>query len=160
MDMKITVIAGDWPSGTFVTYAHGFFGKPSSLVIGWSVGRFYAEHIASATLVTEQNSTSVLGKVGWGAVGGLALGPLGLLAGALGGGNRQHSIVALELVDGRKALLKCDAEGFAAVMKASHRPAPPVQEDTEWVKDTATYRFFNAVANLFGKGERPEARTG
>ncbi|MBE7184508.1 MAG: hypothetical protein INR68_08895 [Methylobacterium mesophilicum] len=155
---KIVIIAGDWPSGTDVTYAPGFFGKPSSILIGWTGGRFYAEHIASAEHVTEQNSTSVLGKVGWGAVGSVALGPVGLLAGLVAGGKRQHTIVALELVDGRKALLKCDQAGFEAVMKASHKPAPPVVEDTEWVKSTPEYRFINGIAKLFGRGDKTEAR--
>jgi hypothetical protein len=157
---KITVIAGDWPADTVVTYAKGFFGKPSSLLIGWTGGRFFAQDIASAVHVTEQNSTSVLGKVGWGAIGGIALGPVGVLAGLIAGGNRQNTVVALELVDGRKALLKCDQDGFAAVMDASYKAAPPVIEDKEWVKDTPEYRFINGIAKLFGKGDKSDARDG
>ena len=61
--------------------------------------------ISSIDIVTEDNKKSVLAKAGWGTVGLAALGPLGLLAGVFGGGNRSQRVVSLVLKDGRKALI-------------------------------------------------------
>ncbi len=106
----LKILAGDFKEGTlvmvmtqgiikqkkYITFAEGWSMKPEKL---------FAEDLLSVDLVTEENKTSIMGKVGWGAVGGLALGPLGLLAGVLGGGNRSKKVVAVALKDGRKALI-------------------------------------------------------
>jgi hypothetical protein len=41
-------------------------------------------------LVTEENKKKFLSSAGWGLVGGALLGPVGLVAGALAGGNRKE----------------------------------------------------------------------
>lgn len=79
--------------------------------------------ISDFQIVTEENKTSILGKVGWGAVGAIALGPLGLLAGVIGGGNRQDRVMALETRDGKRVLLKGnakDVEKFTAATFNNH----------------------------------------
>ncbi len=62
--------------------------------------------IAQFEVITEENKKSIAGTLGWGAVGAVALGPLGLLAGVLGGGNKKVRVIAITFNDGRKVLLK------------------------------------------------------
>lgn len=101
------LLAGDWKDGIQVligprelVFQKGFF----------SYDRLPLSEIADFEVVSEQNKASILGKVGWGAVGAIALGPVGLLAGALGGGNKQHRVMSILFKDGRKALVKGTAK--------------------------------------------------
>lgn len=80
-----------------------------------------ANEVVSIDIVTEQNSTSISKKAGWGFVGSVALGPLGLLAGVLGGGNKYEKIVAIEFTDGKRALLRCDAKSYGEMMRLTFR---------------------------------------
>lgn len=120
--MTIKVLAGDWTPGTGCSFVHGMFGHPDRLRIGFLGPEFDAGKVAALDTVTDQNKTSILGKAGWGAVGLAVLGPLGMLAGLLGGGNRHEKIVALELTDGRRALLRCDPKSYALMMRLAFKP--------------------------------------
>lgn len=100
-------IAGDLKAGTDVRFAGGRLQIQKGM---FSFERVQLEDVASFEVVTEENKASILGKVGWGAVGALALGPLGLLAGVLGGGNRRDRVMAVEFRDGRRILLKGNAK--------------------------------------------------
>lgn len=129
--MSIKILAGDWEAGTRCAFNPAIFGRPDRLAIGWPFGVEYtAKEIASIEIVTEHNQTSIMGKVGWGALGGIALGPLGLLAGVLGGGNRHLKVVALELINGKRALIQCDAKSYAEIIRLGFkgRPEQPAQD--------------------------------
>jgi hypothetical protein len=120
--MAIKVLAGDWAPGTGCKFEPKLFGKPDRLRIGFFGPEFDASQVASIEIVTDQNKTSILAKAGWGLVGGIALGPLGMLAGLIGGGSKNEKIVALELADGRRALLQCDAKDYAHIMRLAFKP--------------------------------------
>ena len=77
------------------------------------------DQIESVDLVTQENKTSVLGKAGWGAVGAIALGPLGLLAGVLGGGNKSMMIMAVKFKNGRKVLLQGKSKDMQPLLGAA-----------------------------------------
>lgn len=97
------VLAGDFKKGCDVRFA----GERLQIQKGiFSFLYIDLADIASFDVVTEDNRMSILGKVGWGAVGAVALGPLGLLAGVIGGGNRRDRVMAIETRDGRRLLLK------------------------------------------------------
>lgn len=100
-------IAGDLKAGTDVRFAAGKLQIQNGI---FSYERVALEDVSSFQVVTEENKASILGKVGWGAVGAIALGPLGLLAGVLGGGNRRDRVMAVEFRDGRRVLLKGNAK--------------------------------------------------
>ncbi|MEQ8448246.1 MAG: hypothetical protein RIB97_01030 [Nitratireductor sp.] len=116
----MTVLAGDYKKDCDVRFAG------DRLQI--QKGIFSFEHInvadtSSFEVVTEENRASILGKVGWGAVGALALGPLGLLAGVIGGGNRRDRVMLIETRDGKRLLLKGgakDVEKFTATTFNNH----------------------------------------
>ena len=104
----LKVLAGDWkagPVGISTTFT-GSKMKRLFLPKGWfRYDRIKPKHIASVEIVTQENQTSIVGKLGWGVGGALTLGPVGLLAGVLGGGNKNVMIVAMKLHDGRSALI-------------------------------------------------------
>ena len=115
----IKIIAGDCPHNGYAIVEKGWSGKPKALKVsrGWWRNTVYQpKHIVSVEQVDKNNHTSILGKAGWGAVGAVALGPLGLIAGALGGGNRSTTIVAIEFVDGKRALLQGKSKEMTQVI--------------------------------------------
>lgn len=79
--------------------------------------------IASVDVVTEENKSRVMSKLGWGSAGMMLFGPAGALAGLMLGGNRKEICFACQLKDGRKFLAVADAEiyqKFAAAAIASN----------------------------------------
>ncbi|TCL91850.1 hypothetical protein C8J38_105153 [Rhizobium sp. PP-WC-2G-219] len=130
--MGIKVMAGDWGPGTVCIFEPAFFGKPDRIRMARVFGPEYAaDEVVSIDIVTEQNGTSILKKAGWGLIGSAVLGPVGLLAGVLGGGNRHEKIVAIEFRDGKRALLQCDAKSYGNIMRLAFkkRPAEPTNTD-------------------------------
>jgi len=120
--MGIKVMAGDWEPGTVCVFEPAFFGKPDRIRMARVFGPEYpADEVVSIEIVTEQNSTSILKKAGWGLIGSAVLGPIGLLAGVLGGGNRHEKVVAIEFADGKRALLQCDAKSYGDMMRLLFR---------------------------------------
>lgn len=120
------ILAGDWKPGAMVIVQKSFTGKWKALVMpaGWKSDKIPVGDIVSFSVVTEENKASIMGKVGWGAVGALALGPLGLLAGVLGGGNKRDRVMAIEVRDGRKALLKGNSQDVELLMAATYGNKP------------------------------------
>ena len=104
-------IAGDFPKNTGISLGQ--------LVWGWGNSKCVKinDHLISAEVLTEESKTSILGKAGWGAVGAIALGPLGLLAGVLGGGRSKEICVACELDDGRKFIATASASEHQSLLK-------------------------------------------
>ena len=58
------------------------------------------------------------GTVGWGAVGAIALGPVGLLAGLLLGGKKKEVTFVARFKDGRKLLATTDNGTFTKIKAA------------------------------------------
>src|SRR4051812_44733180 len=75
--------------------------------------------IATAEIVTKENSTSVLRSLGFGTVGLIALGPLGLLAGAIGGASKQRTLIAIGYQNGNAALVECKRNEVNAILAAA-----------------------------------------
>jgi hypothetical protein len=64
---------------------------------------------------TEESVKKVWGTVAGGALGAIALGPLGLLAGVLVGGNRKEVVFICKFKDGRKLMAKCKSKSYKAI---------------------------------------------
>ena len=69
--------------------------------------------------MTEENKKKFLSSAGWGLVGAALFGPVGLLAGALAGGNRKEIAFAVYLKDGRKFLAVADPKTYQQIVAAS-----------------------------------------
>lgn len=76
--------------------------------------------IAQVDIITQENSTSVLGKAAWATAGALALGPAGLLAGAIGGGNTNKTQALVTFTDGKSVLLSGKAKAINFVVQAAY----------------------------------------
>ena len=109
------VIAGDWPEGREVVVGAANVAVKKG---AFSFDKIPVGEIADFTVITEENRASVVGTLGWGALGAVALGPLGLLAGVLAGGNKKDRLMSVVFRDGRKLLVKGtpkDVEMFSKV---------------------------------------------
>lgn len=113
-------LAGDYKKDCDVRFAGGRLQVQKGI---FSFEYIDLADISSFEVVTEDNKASIMGKVGWGAVGAIALGPLGLLAGVIGGGNRRDRVMAIETRHGKRVLLKGsakDVEQFTAATFNNH----------------------------------------
>src|SRR5690606_36515607 len=86
---------------------HQFLSAKPSYLLMKNEGKFLREKIfitevAELEVASEESVKRIGGTVGWGAVGGVLLGPVGLLAGLLAGGRGKDVTFVCKLKDGRK----------------------------------------------------------
>jgi len=82
--------------------------------------KFISRDISDVQILTNENSTSVLGKAAWAAAGTALLGGVGLLAGALGGGNKSIAQALVSLTDGRSFLVEGKLKYINYLVQAAH----------------------------------------
>lgn len=113
---KLTIHAGDFMKGSqhSVTFGQFCIYEPGKFM-PISIAATDLEEIAPAS---EENVKKVGGTLGWGAVGGLALGPVGLLAGLLLGGNKKEVTFIAKFKDGRKMLATTDSKSYTKLAAA------------------------------------------
>jgi hypothetical protein len=87
----LEIHAGDFPSGKCTT-------NGSVITLPWQMGDgllgqniVLIGQVESVTVATEEEVKRTAGTIGWGLVGGAALGPVGLLAGLLLGRDVHHA---------------------------------------------------------------------
>lgn len=120
---KVTVHAGDWAKGGEHSFMFGSFSlRPHG---GWTQQTIPASALTSLEVASEESAKRLGGVVGWGAVGALALGPVGLLAGLLGGGNKKDVTFVAMFDDGRKMLATTDSKAFTKMQAALFDKANP-----------------------------------
>jgi hypothetical protein len=76
------------------------------------------EDLAELEVASEESTKKMMGAIGWGLVGDLALGPLGLLAGVLSGGKQTIVKFIGNFKDGRRMLATTDSKTFTAMQAA------------------------------------------
>ncbi len=74
--------------------------------------------LSEVEIASEDSVKRVGGTIGWGAVGGLALGPVGLLAGLLLGGKSKEVTFVAVFKDGRRIFATADAKTFKQLKAA------------------------------------------
>ncbi|HTN60945.1 MAG TPA: hypothetical protein VL147_05255 [Devosia sp.] len=114
--MTFQVVEGSFGRGSG-SYANGVFRLPKRA--GWGVEEVPVSRVVSAELASEENVRKLSGTLGWGAVGGLALGPVGLLAGLLLGGKATVYAFIVVFDDGRSFLATGDHQSWLAIKGAA-----------------------------------------
>ncbi|MEA4833825.1 MAG: hypothetical protein VB133_01615 [Anaeromusa sp.] len=110
--MSLEIIGGDISEKYVYTSAFG------SCLLSRATGLFKTESIDLAEmmqetiLVTEENKSSFIGKAKWGLIGGIALGPIGLLAGVVAGGKKKEICFIGRLKDGREFMAISDIKTY------------------------------------------------
>ena len=66
--------------------------------------------LKSIEQLTEENKKKFIGSAGAAALGGLVLGPIGLIAGVLAGGNKKEITFVCELTEDRKFMAVADSK--------------------------------------------------
>ena len=127
--MGIKVLAGDFQnssaSGAKASFISalgaGAFSFPDpSVDFAWTpkAVRYGVDSIVELEEVSEDNKVQVLGAAGWGAVGALALGPAGLLAGLVVGARGKSVVFAVTFSDGKRALIEADKKTWLMIVAA------------------------------------------
>lgn len=113
---KVTVHAGDFSKGGQHSFNFGSFAL-------YSAGKMMPEGIHASALeavehASEESVKRLGGTVGWGVVGGVLFGPVGLLAGLLAGGRGKDVTFIARFSDGRKFLGTTDAKTYTKIQAA------------------------------------------
>lgn len=113
---KIKIHAGDFLEGDSFfnsgilqlrTAEHSFIGE-----------KIFLNSLESVEVASEESMKKMAGTIGWGAVGAIAFGPIGLLAGVLAGGRKKEVTFAAKFKDGRKMLATTDSGTFIKLQAA------------------------------------------
>lgn len=84
-------------------------------------------NIDKIEVVTEETKKKFIGAAGWGLVGAAALGPLGLIAGVLSGGNKKEICFVCYLKDGRKFMAISDSKVYQDFVSAQFEKPDPIK---------------------------------
>ena len=113
---KVKVHAGDFING----------GTPGSFTFGnftlcteqkrWMGESISANQLESVELATEESVKRLGGTVGWGGLGGVLLGPVGLLAGLFLGGRGKDVTFVAQFKDGRRLLATTDSKTYTKML--------------------------------------------
>lgn len=101
------VIAGDYEGKNIMISQQGIFSKQDVFLFTGFTEKFplNKETVASYELITEEHRKSAISGISRGLVGGVLLGPVGLLAG-LSAKNKGTHVLAIEFRDGKKSLIE------------------------------------------------------
>lgn len=116
--MAMKVLGGDFGKGTGA-YAFGGMSVPDPASNWGGLISFPCSDVEEVTVATEDSVKKFGGAAGWGAVGALALGPVGLLAGVILGGNKKEVTFVARFKDGRKFLATVDSKTYGKILGAT-----------------------------------------
>ncbi|HIT21497.1 MAG TPA: hypothetical protein IAB56_00805 [Candidatus Scybalousia intestinigallinarum] len=96
------IIAGDFcgctiNGGTFTNYLY---------IEGHQEYTFTKNNISSYEIISQDTNKSTSSALARGAVGGILLGPIGILAGGLGAKNKTTLQIAIYWIDGKKSMIE------------------------------------------------------
>lgn len=116
---KFVIHGGDFiKGGTPPSFSFGYF-RLCTVAHQWAGESVSASDIDTIEVLTEANAKRLSGSLAWGAVGAIALGPIGGLAGLLAGGNGSDVTFACQFKDGRKLVATVDSKTYAKIRGAA-----------------------------------------
>ncbi|MBI2566870.1 MAG: hypothetical protein HYV63_07565 [Candidatus Schekmanbacteria bacterium] len=113
---KIVVHAGDFLVGDG-SFSFGSFTLKTAAhkIVGETIP---VSELLTLEVASEENKQKLAGMLGWSALGFFAFGPIGVLAGLLGGGRRKQVTFAAQFKDRRKLLATTDNATFIKLKAA------------------------------------------
>jgi hypothetical protein len=114
---KIKLHAGDWGSGSG-DFKFGVFSLPKPKLSWNPMESVKASELETVEMATEESVKKIGGTVGWGVAGAALLGPVGLLAGLIGGGRKKEVTFVAKFEDGRKLLGTTDNKTYIKIQAA------------------------------------------
>ncbi len=113
---KVKVHAGDFlkDDGSFSFNSFTL----RTLEHSWAGETIPVTQLEVAEVASEENVKKMAGAIGWGALGAIAFGPIGLLAGVLAGGKKKEVTFIAKFKDGRKMLATTDSDTFLKIKAA------------------------------------------
>jgi hypothetical protein len=128
---EFKVIAGDFGQGVKGNVRVGKMYRVSAQGFTMPVpgSPYKTQHIPTGQIdtlevATEESLKKMSGSIGWGFLGGLALGPIGALAGVLAGGRKTELTFICQFKDGRKFLGQCYMKTYTAIQAATFVAQP------------------------------------
>lgn len=116
---KIKVHAGDFLKGDGDFILGSMMLKTKEK---WIAGETISvRELETVDIATEDSVKKIGGTIGWGAAGAVVLGPVGLLAGLLLGGNKKEVTFVAKFKDGRKLLATTDKKTFIKIQAAAFK---------------------------------------
>jgi hypothetical protein len=116
MGAKNKVIAGDYKGWLVLSSLLGRY----AFLTGWTGGiDLTKKFVDCIEEVTEDNYQSLSSTVFRGALGGIALGPVGMFAGLLTGKKKKIHVVAVIFKDGKRSLLEIDDAIYKVLIKST-----------------------------------------
>ncbi|SDF62117.1 hypothetical protein [Sporomusa acidovorans] len=118
--MKFKVIAGvdkefklksNKKDGLYLERSAGFLQSQKLVLTG---------NVAAFEQLTEESKSSFLKKAGWGTIGGIAFGPVGIAAGLWLTGKGKEISVACELKTGEKFVASVDNDTYKELLALSY----------------------------------------
>lgn len=130
---KIEILAGDFKASKNGQFVKGFLLPAAGSMVRESIS---AKSISELTVATEESVKRIGGTVGWGLVGGVALGGIGLLAGLIAGGKGKDVTFVCQFDDGRKFLGRTDSKTYEKMQAAlfdKDKPEPFWTAQKQWM---------------------------
>ena len=114
---KINVLAGDFVAGKHSQFVFGTFimARDEMGWTGYKTENYLKDQIETIEVASEESVKKWGGTIGWSAVGALALGPVGLLAGLLLGGKKNEVTFVTVFKDGKKFLGTTDSKTYTKI---------------------------------------------
>lgn len=113
---QFKLISGDYEGHDAMFSSGKFMFMPKGKIL---VAKAYIKaNVEMVEQLDEQNIKQVLGTLGWGTVGLIALGPLGAIGGMLIGGKNKKIIFVVKFNDGKKIMGETDAKLFNKIRAA------------------------------------------
>lgn len=108
-NQPVKVVGGDFTGACYIKFGVLWSGPQAAKFGGICFATPKTEYSPSDVVrvkeLQQEQCKSFLGASVAAGAGAMLLGPVGLLAGALAGGNRQSTVVGVEFSDGRKVLI-------------------------------------------------------
>jgi hypothetical protein len=112
---SLKVHAGEFKDAKGANFVAGQFVFATGV---FSSEKLPAAEVAELDVASEESVKRMGGAIGWGLVGGLALGGIGAIAGLLAGGRSKEVTFVCKFKDGRRLLATTDSKTYTEIQAA------------------------------------------